>query len=84
MGIENSIPLLALLNIAYLIATIIPKMLADPSDQLFLVVFTSIQSLTLIILSAKYGMTLYVWVGAGVILALFAYGAILAERSKPN
>ena len=26
----------------------------------------------------------YVWVGMGVILALFAYGAIIAERSQPH
>jgi hypothetical protein len=83
-AIESVIQMLALLNVVYLITTIIPKRLADSLDQLFLVVFTSIQSLVLIVLAAKYGMTQYVWVGAGVILALFAYGAVLAECSKPN
>jgi hypothetical protein len=81
-AIESIIQMLALLNAVYLIMTIIPKRLAGSLDRLFLVVFTSIQPLVLIMLAAKYGMTQYVWVEAGVVLALFAYGAVPAERSS--
>jgi hypothetical protein len=83
-AIEYVIQALALLNVLYLIAAVMPKKLADESDGLFLVVFTSIQSLVLVLLAAKYGLMLYVWVGVGVLLALFAYGAVVAERPKTN
>jgi hypothetical protein len=58
-----------------------PKRLVDPDGALFAVVFTSILSLLLMVLAAKYNMLLYVFVGAGVLMALFAYSAILASKS---
>jgi uncharacterized membrane protein len=84
MGAAELIPILAFTSVIGLIATVVPKKLIDPLDQLFLVVFTSLLAFITIILSAKYGTTLYVWVGAGVILALFAYSAVIAERSQSH
>jgi hypothetical protein len=84
MGAAELIPILAFMSVIGLITSVVPKKSADTLDQLFLVVVTSFLAFITVILSAMYNMTQYVWVGMGVILALFAYGAIIAERSKPN
>ncbi len=84
MEVADLIPTLAFISVIGLIATVVPKKLVNPLDQLFLVVLTSFLSFILVILSAMYNMTQYALVGMGVILALFVYGAIIAERSKSN
>jgi ABC-type dipeptide/oligopeptide/nickel transport system permease component len=84
MGTAELIPILALASVMGLIATVAPKKSIDTLDQVFLIVVTSFLSFILIILSTMYNKTQYVWLGMGVILALFAYGVIIAERSQSH
>ncbi|MFZ8809166.1 MAG: hypothetical protein ACO2PN_13820 [Pyrobaculum sp.] len=60
MGSAELIPILAFMSIIGLIATVVPKELTNPLDQLFLVALTSFLALITVILSAKYEMMQYV------------------------
>jgi len=69
------VPIFALLSVVDFIALVVAtagNWWIDVLDVLFAYVFTFIAALTTIILSAKYGMLTYTWLGAGVVLALMA------------
>jgi len=76
------VPMLALMSIVYLAASMlaVANKRIDELDALFAITLTVIASLILIILSAKYDMLLYTWIGVGVLAALLAYGAVRAPK----
>ena len=79
MVAEDIVPIMAVISVVDLAAFIIAtesKRWLDTLDALFAYAFTFIAALITIMISAKYGASLYTWLGISVLVALMAYGAL--------